>query len=165
MKNISMMKFDSAMNIVQNWDFSLAVKKLQESNNKGWSESRALKAVEDYKRYLALTKALDGFQLVPNGDLDEIWHLHLLDTRRYVEDCHTLFGGFLHHYPYYGMLDEENKKDWLENQDFSSALWEKLFSEKLYSTSSEAMKCPQACPCLKGENTTNGIDYNYKRIA
>ncbi len=120
-----MVKFNDAMNIVKEWNFSLAVRKLQEPSYGSWSEERALNAVEDYKRYLAITKALNGYQLVPNGDLDEIWHLHLLDTRRYVEDCYTLFGGFLHHYPYYGMIDEKNKQDWLDNQEFSSDLWKK----------------------------------------
>ncbi len=150
------------MNTVKDWDFALAIEKMQEPRYGGWSKDRALKAVEDYKRYLAITKALKGYQLVPNGDLDEIWHLHLLDTRRYVKDCYELFGGFLHHYPYYGMLGEENKQDWLDNQEFASELWEKLFSEILYSEKSEAMKCPQLCPCT---DSPSGIDFEYKTIA
>jgi len=166
MKNFDMVKFTNAMEIIKEWDFSLAVRKLQEPSYGSWTEKRALKAVEDYKRYLAITKTLNGYQLVPNGDLDEVWHLHLLDTRRYVDDCYTLFGGFLHHYPYYGMLDEENKQNWLDNQEFSSDLWNKLFSETLYSESSEAMKCPQACPCVsKGEKATPNIDVNYRTVA
>jgi len=164
-KNFDMSQFNEAMNLVKDWDFSLAIRKLQESNNKGWSEVRALKAVEDYKKYLAITKGLNGYQLVPNGDLDEVWHLHLLDTRRYIKDCFVLFGGFLHHYPYYGMLNEENKKDWLKNQEFSSVLWKELFSEVLYSENSEAMKCPQACPCMQDKGIISGIDYNYKLVA
>jgi len=161
-KNFDMVKFNEAMEIVKEWDFSLAIKKLQEPSYGSWSESRALQAVEDYKRYLSITKTLNGYQLVPNGDLDEVWHLHLLDTRRYVDDCYSLFGGFLHHYPYYGMIDQENKQDWLDNQEFSSDLWNKLFSETLYSESSEAMKCPQACPCKRGEELIPNIDTNYR---
>jgi len=163
MENISKQIFEEAMVLVKDLDFTLAIKKLQTENAGGWTEDRAIKAVEGYKRYLAITKALDGFQLVPNADIDEIWHYHLMDTRRYEKDCREIFGGFLHHYPYYGLLDEENEKNWKENQVTSNNIWNELFNEELYE-SSYAPNCPQACPCNKDENN-NGIDYNYKKAA
>jgi hypothetical protein len=163
MENISKQKFEEAMVLVKDLDFTLAIKKLQTENAGGWTEDRAIKAVEGYKRYLAITKALDGFQLVPNADIDEIWHYHIMDTRRYEKDCQDIFGGFLHHYPYYGMLDEENEKNWKENQVTSNNIWNELFNEELYE-SSYAPNCPQACPCNKDENN-NGIDYNYKKAS
>jgi hypothetical protein len=30
---------------------------------------------------------------------DLIWHEHMLDTKRYAQDCGRLFGRFLHHVP------------------------------------------------------------------
>lgn len=155
----------AALNIMEKWDFSLTKRKLQETENSNWSDERVYKAVEDYKKYLAVTKALDGVQLVPNADIDEVWHYHIMDTRRYVEDCKILFGGFLHHYPFYGMLGEDNKNDWLENQKNSNALWISLFNEPLYSTSNKGQKCPQACPCNINGHEITGIDYNYNIIA
>lgn len=179
MKKINKLDFEKAMELVKDLDFTLAIEKLQTPDAGAWTQERAEKAVEDYKRYLAITKALDGYQLVPNGDIDEIWHYHILDTRQYVEDCYKIFGGFLHHYPYFGMIDEENKKEWLKTQETSQAIWEELFDEELYSTSAQKcpqmcpcrteaikvpQKCPQMCPCRK-ENENNGIDQNYRFVA
>jgi len=162
MLEISKEKFEEAFEKTKNLDFSLAIKKLQLKED--WTEERAIKAVEGYKKYLALTKALDGYQLVPNADIDEIWHYHILDTRQYVKDCEEIFGGFLHHYPYFGMLDEQNEKEWKKYQEISNSIWQELFDEDLYE-SSYAPNCPQACPCQnKSEEIieNNGIDYNYR---
>ncbi|MBF4254538.1 hypothetical protein EA007_27345, partial [Vibrio anguillarum] len=77
----------------------------------------------------------------------EIWHMHILDTRAYMRDCDTLFGEYLHHYPYFGMLGEENQRQWLDVQAQSEQLWQRLFDEPLYRNDSVAQKCPQVCPC------------------
>ncbi len=37
--------------------------------------------------------------LSPTGDVDEIWHEHILHTNKYALDCKKLFGKFLHHFP------------------------------------------------------------------
>lgn len=139
--------FTQAMDITEAWNFELATKKITEVKMGLWDAKRAEAAVRNYKRYMAVTKALDGVQLVPSGDIDEIWHMHILDTRAYMRDCEQLFGGFLHHYPYFGMLGEENNRQWLEIQHESESLWCALFGEALYITNSQAQKCPQACPC------------------
>lgn len=155
---------EAALDLIKDWDFSLTKKKLQEIDS-SWNDERIEKAIVDYKKYLAVTKALDGIQLVPNADIDEIWHYHIMDTRRYVEDCKTLFGGFLHHYPFYGMLGKENEDNWLKNQRESNALWSRLFNEPLYSETNQGQKCPQACPCnIQGHEVT-GIDYSYNMVA
>ncbi|CAH2904092.1 MAG: hypothetical protein PCALPYG88_7177 [uncultured Paraburkholderia sp.] len=139
--------FDQAIAITNAWSFDLAVKKLLETKNGEWDMNRAEAAVKNYKRYMAVTKALGGVQLVPNGDIDEIWHMHILDTRAYAKDCDGLFGEYLHHFPYFGMLGEENRHQWLDVQSESASLWQKLFGESLYTGVLEAQKCPQVCPC------------------
>lgn len=139
--------FNQAMEKTNAWDFKLAVEKLLELKGGQWDSSRAQAAVLNYKRYMAVTKALGGVQLVPNGDIDEIWHMHILDTRAYLNDCNELFGEFLHHFPYFGMLGEENRQQWLDVQSQSESLWQELFGEALYGPTLEAQKCPQVCPC------------------
>jgi hypothetical protein len=139
--------FDQAIETTNAWNFELAVEKIIEVKNGQWNLSRAEAAVRNYKRYMAVTKALGGVQLVPNGDIDEIWHMHILDTRAYMRDCNELFGEYLHHYPYFGMLGEKNRQQWLEAQSDSESLWREIFNESLYSQTLEAQKCPQACPC------------------
>jgi len=146
-KEFEMSVFEQAQNITETWNFDLAIEKVLEVKNGAWSLQRAEKAVENYKRYMAITKALGGVQLVPNGDIDEIWHMHILDTRAYMRDCDALFGEYLHHYPYFGMLGEENRNQWLNVQTESERLWNDLFGEVLYGSDSAPQKCPQVCPC------------------
>lgn len=138
--------FNQAMSLTQNWNFELTINKIIKTKT-DWNIERTEKAILNYRRYIAITKALNGVQLVPNGDIDEIWHLHILNTAQYMKDCDELFGAYLHHYPFFGMINKENNKQWIEVQNGSEALWEKLFSEKLYLPNSQAAKCPQACPC------------------
>lgn len=149
----------AALNVTTNWNFDLAVEKLTENNSNGWTTERAEKAVQNYKRYMAITKALGGVQLVPNADIDEIWHMHILDTRAYMADCDRLFGSYLHHYPYFGMLGEENKEQWIQAHNESELLWQELFGEKLYKIDNEPQKCPQVCPCHIGDTalTASGM--------
>src|ERR1700722_5513920 len=52
-----------------------------------------------YKRWLFLRRKHEGKQLPPTGDIDILWHAHILDTSRYREDCELIFGYYLHHYP------------------------------------------------------------------
>ncbi|MBC2690263.1 MULTISPECIES: hypothetical protein [Pseudomonas] len=139
--------FEQALALTATWDFKLAIEKVLEIKNGEWTRDRAEKAVQNYTRYMAVTKALGGLQMVPNGDIDEIWHMHILDTRAYMADCNALFGEYLHHYPYFGMLGEENRQQWLQVQKVSTNLWVQLFGEPLYGADSAAQKCPQVCPC------------------
>lgn len=138
-------EFDSALSIVMKWDFSLTKQKLLEPAYAGWTQERIDKAELDYKRYLALTKVTNT-QPVPNGDIDRFWHEHILDTRRYAEDCYSFFGGFLHHYPFFGMRGEQDHMKWTETAEMSNELWKSYFGEYLYTLNTEAQKCPQACP-------------------
>ena len=137
--------YDNARQIIDKWDFSLMRIKMQEPSHAGWSLERIDVAIEDYKRYMAVTKSLNGYQLVPNGEIDRIWHEHILDTRQYAKVCLVLFGGVLHHYPYFGMRNESDVENWESTTSLSKDLWVKLFGESLYDEKS-AMKCPQACP-------------------
>lgn len=170
-------EFDKAIALVSEWDFSLTKQKMLEPDYAGWPEERIEQAEKNYKRYLSVTKALDGYQLVPNGDVDRFWHEHILDTRRYVQDCAELFAGFLHHYPYFGMRGEVDNRVWLDTASQSTDFWAHLFGEHLYEVDvAEAQKCPQSCPgvtdsiqkipqkcpqACPGRGITESIDKNY----
>ena len=54
--------FDQAMEKTNAWNFELAVEKLLELKADQWDLSRAQAAVQNYKRYMAVTKALGGVQ-------------------------------------------------------------------------------------------------------
>jgi hypothetical protein len=57
----------------------------------------------EYRKFLALRLLHPDTEIVPCQLADEMWHQHILDTAAYREDCQTLFGEFLDHYPYFGM--------------------------------------------------------------
>ena len=152
-------EFDKVYPLIKEWDFSLTVQKLQEKDYAGWTKERALKAEEDYKRYLAITKALNGYQLVPNGDIDRFWHEHILDTRRYAEDCRNLFGEFLHHYPFFGMRGESDEANWNEAIEFSNNLWQSQFNESLY-TGVKNNRDSQKNTHMEGKNNFFGTTIN-----
>jgi hypothetical protein len=37
--------------------------------------------------------------LVPTKAIDDVWHFHILDTQKYIEDCMELHGAVVHHFP------------------------------------------------------------------
>lgn len=75
----------------------------------GLSPSQAVEAVELYKQFWVLLARYPQMPLVPPAIVDRIWHLHILDTRRYREDCLFLVGQFVDHQPYRGEIPESEK--------------------------------------------------------
>ena len=83
----------------------------------GWSREKVEDVCVQYRRFLFLCATV-GKGIVPTKDIDEFWHYHILDTRKYAEDCEHAFGFFLHHFPYLGMRGEEDAallKQYFEN--------------------------------------------------
>ncbi len=76
----------------------------------GWERERALEAERWYRNFLRLCHEHDGPVAAIGRDADELWHLHILDTRKYEADCHSIFGRFLNHTPLYGEPTPEDKK-------------------------------------------------------
>lgn len=87
-------------------DLSLIKKKV--AQKQGWSEDYADKVEVDYRAFLA--KGEKGGNR-PTVDVDEMWHTHILDTKKYAADCQRMFGGFLHHIPSYAADECTNCDD------------------------------------------------------
>lgn len=69
------------------------------------------KAMEKwYRRFLFITFKHSDQPIVVSEAIDTFWHQHILDTRKYAEDCQKVFGGFLHHFPYFGLRGEEDQR-------------------------------------------------------
>jgi len=85
------------LSVLGNLDLSCVAKRLQAKH--GWPRYRAERAVEDYKAYLARAGRTATNNTAPSRDVDEAWHLHILDTVKYHNDCILLFGEYLHHVP------------------------------------------------------------------
>ena len=65
----------------------------------GWSDSDTAAIYKEYLRYLTIEQSFPSSNLVPSELVDEIWHDHILHTKRYAQDCHKMFGKYLHHLP------------------------------------------------------------------
>lgn len=85
--------------------------KLMELNDgPAWTREQVDRMEIKYKRFLILCLKYPERQPVPSKEIDTFWHQHILDTLKYAEDCQTVFGYFLHHFPYFGMRGEEDRK-------------------------------------------------------
>ena len=71
-----------------------------------WSRECCLRAMEEYKKFVFLA-AVAGHPVVPSDQVDQVWHLHLLDSEAYWGDfCPNVLGLKLHHHPARGGSQE-----------------------------------------------------------
>jgi hypothetical protein len=92
-------------------EFSLLKAKLAHpEQGLGWTQAHADQVEQAYKQYLKVVLQHPEERVSPSMDVDKFWHAHILDTQRYVQDCERIFGYFLHHYPYAGMLDHDGDR-------------------------------------------------------
>lgn len=93
----------------------------------GWSALRADRAIAEYRRFVAIAAAVDH-AVSPSPDVDQVWHQHLTDTRRYWEDfCPKIFGRVFHHEPSRGGEAERRRLD--DQYQATLAAYERLFGE------------------------------------
>ena len=83
-------------------------KLMNKKEGHGWTREEADRHETEYRRFLALIAKFPDDAIVPDTDVDKFWHGHILDTLKYAEDCQHVFGYFLHHFPYFGMRDDED---------------------------------------------------------
>lgn len=94
-----------------------------------WQKEVAEKAIERYRRFLYIqVKYKEDFKFIPPTlEIDEIWHSHILETRRYHQDCQILFGEYFHHYPYFGLDNPEKPGADFKTLGKAFAITQKLF--------------------------------------
>lgn len=86
----------------------IKMKLMHRASGEGWSQERANAVEREYRRFLYLMKIFPAEETAPSVDVDTFWHYHILDTMQYAADCESLFGYFLHHFPYVGLRIEDN---------------------------------------------------------
>src|SRR5690349_13523686 len=76
----------------------------------GWSSEKAQRVENSYRRFLyALAHKKENDLLSPpSQEVDDFWHQHILDTRKYREDCNTVFGHYIDHTP--RLLPEDQRR-------------------------------------------------------
>ena len=94
---------EEALGRVEGIDLSPICRKLRVSDPASWPKEQIDEAERLYRRFLALNLLHPGEDRCPTSWLDEFWHQHIVDTRKYAADCELLFGKLLHHDPYFGI--------------------------------------------------------------
>lgn len=103
-----------------------------------WSERDVAKTSQMYRNFLFLTCKYrkENPYLPPSEDIDEFWHQHILDTKKYIHDCNYVFGEYLHHYPYFGIDSNSTMSDLYSAFDVTQRLYYKEFGEYIIPTHS-----------------------------
>lgn len=119
---------------IWNMDFSQMLEKLINTKFPHpyaylWEKDAATKAIEKYRKFLFIqAKYRHDFEYIPPTlELDEIWHNHILETKRYHKDCDILFGEYFHHYPYFGLDNPEKPGADFKTLGNALAITSKLF--------------------------------------
>ena len=95
------MKNQSVLKAIEELDLEpIKTKLMHVASGEGWSRTKAEAMDTEYRRFLYLMHAFPHEQVAPTVDVDTFWHYHILDTMKYAADCATVFGYFMHHYPY-----------------------------------------------------------------
>ena len=138
------MKIATFVHKLERLDLQLVANKLMSPEyGCGWSLEKTEIAIENYKKFLMLQHLYPSFDLVPSKEIDIVWHEHILvNTYKYIQDCHYLFGYLLHH------RWTDSKKDVLEAKkaktDFArtKVLFMEIFPQGILGeTAFEAAPC------------------------
>lgn len=120
-------------------DFALQKRKMTEVF--GWHQAVVDAMEEQYRKFLSLSHALktikSNLEIVPNRLVDEFWHLHVMDTAKYHDDCMYLFEEYFHHYPYFGFVNEADTAAWKDSAAEAHSVWKAVYGEDLYSDQDE----------------------------
>jgi hypothetical protein len=87
----------------------IKVKLMHKESGEGWSLDYVNMIEHEYRRFLYLVKMYPHEPVAPMFDVDIFWHYHILDTMKYAADCDSLFGYFLHHFPYVGLRGDDDQ--------------------------------------------------------
>ena len=120
----------------------IKVKLMHPEEGHNWSLEQVNALEKQYKRMLYLMVTTD-VPIVPTRDLDEFWHQHILDTRKYSEDCQNTFGFFLHHFPYLGIRGGDDAQNLQKAFNETIRIYEEHFGEpyKMALDSAECSTC------------------------
>ncbi len=139
----SKMSLEEALRRVATIDLSMVKMKIMDpEEGKGWEPEYADAVETKYRRYLAMYLMFPERKIVPNKEVDVFWHQHILDTRAYAKDCDTVFGHFLHHFPYFGMRGEKDAQNLQSCFTATCNLYAELFDEAYVPEfATEAQSC------------------------
>lgn len=121
-------------------------------HKEGWTPEQAEAVEREYRRFLFLMKIYPQDAAAPLEDVDTFWHYHILDTMKYARDCETVFGYFLHHFPYVGLCAEAGPDVLEQMGERMRELYEVTFGQSYRRQTSQlqgqAVPSPASDPAL-----------------
>lgn len=140
---------DAIWERVNSIDFTPLCFKLEKEH--GWHEEKINAALALYKQWLTLQVLYEDLSFAPSELIDEFWHVHILDTRKYMSDCNSIKGEYIHHYPYFGITEQENEEVLEKGFDLTKKLFKTHFghSDLGYQADNAA-----SCGCRSGNGSS-----------
>ena len=147
----------------------MLIKAMDMEEGHGWTFDFACQVSKEYRRFLILCLENQNHPVVPSTHIDNFWHLHILDTQKYEEDCNHCFGYMLHHFPYFGMRGEQDaanlRKSWLETLILYQFTFGEAAPENLWPHSNRCPNCGVRCKSSYDLDTANIFDGRRPRLA
>ena len=132
----------------------IKLKLMDSEEGQGWSREYADRMELAYKRFLTLLVTHPEVTLAPCKDVDKFWHGHILDTLKYADDCDTVFGRFLHHFPYFGMRGAEDAANLAKAAANTRRLYRREFgTTQTGAVCNEAIRAESAALCSAAVRT------------
>ncbi len=135
---------------------------VQPETGPGWSIEQVQVQETWYRRFLYLVCLHPEKTIVPTRDIDTFWHIHILDSRKYMADCETLFGRYFHHFPYFGLRGEADKQRMQKAFDETDALFQKQFGESPLSLG--IADCGGLCNEPTPKSDSPGLDFSTRPV-
>lgn len=136
---VSQNKIDEIMSLVNSLDFTPISFKLEKEY--AWSKESLNIVIPLYKQWLVLQACYNTYSIAPSTVIDEFWHMHILDTRKYMEDCDLVFGEYLHHFPYFGLRSEQDEKELNEGFELTKKLYKHHFNVDYLADNAKEAGC------------------------
>lgn len=133
-------------------------KLMDTKEGQGWTRDTVDRLELEYRRFLALIAKYPDDVIAPDTEVDKFWHGHILDTMKYAQDCEQVFGYFLHHFPYFGMRDEEDAASLADAAANTRRLYEQEFGVAASTGASYCARVADAAYCARatGEASVTG---------
>ena len=140
----------------------IIVKAMDTEEGHGWALDFACRVSREYRRFLILCLENPDDPVVPSTLVDDFWHLHILDTQKYAEDCDRCFGEMLHHFPYFGMRGDDDaanlRKAWLKTLSLYQSTFGEAAPAKLWPHSNRCPNCGRRCNSVHGQGSESLFD-------
>ncbi|HTI17547.1 MAG TPA: hypothetical protein VL598_07780 [Trinickia sp.] len=139
-------------------DFERIKAKLLHRHHGKMTAQAVARAEAGYRQFLKVAAKYPEEPVVPSEEVDEFWHMHILDTQRYGADCERIFGHFMHHDPYIGIDGPEDEARLQEAAHRSHALFMREFGEAAQAPAyciRSTVDSSNAAYCIRSE-----VDYS-----